>query len=828
MEGDRGSGDPLGRRWDPSKELEILRLWESEGVYSRKPLESGKVVIAIDTPPPYTSGKWHVGGAAHYAQIDMIARYFRMKGYSVLAPWYADRNGLPVEILVERQTGVNPHEAARTPEGRARFLEMCREKLDEVEKQLVRIWKRLGCSFEYRESGTDSPEYRRITQATFIEMWRRGLVYEAERPVYWCPRCMTALAEAEIEYSERSSELYYIPVRLSGGGEVVIATTRPELIGAMVALAYSPGDERYSGLRGRRALVPLYGYEVPILEHKEVRPDFGTGIEMVCSYGDSRDLRIIRDLGLSDRVRMLIDKSGRMNELAGPLKGLTVAEARERMVEILSGEGLILRVERLEGQRTPTCWRCGTVVEIVHSRELFLKQLEFADKIAEISGKMIFKPEFHRAKLLDWVRSLRIDWPISKTRYYATEVPLWRCRSCGSRLVPEPGRYYRPWIEEPPFEKCPHCGAGREMLEGDKRVFDTWFDSSISPLYVSGYMRDDELFKKAFGNILRPQGYEIIRTWLYYTILRIYLLLNAPAFRWVRISGMGLDEKGEAMHKSKGNVVDPEPLIEKYGADAFRYWAASAARLGYDYRYSEKQIKSGSLFITKIWNIARFVHSFPDPSEGYRLRALDKALLSRLSKVVGHADKAYSEELDVYEPVQAVYSFSWNVFADHYIEAVKARAYNREGRYSVGEQRGAWYTLHRTLETLLLILSPVMPFFTDYIWRITRRRSIHSEKFPEPPSEWGSWPEKPLELLVEINHAVWKYKKERGMRLSEPLKASLYVDREGVEEIAEEIADLHKIQKIVRGKPAASSEEISPGIWIVSEPGDPAFEGQRA
>ena len=800
-------------RWDHRREVELIERWEAEDLYRSETYGGDRGVIVIDTPPPYTSGKWHVGGAAHYAQIDMVARYLRMKGYKVIAPWYADRNGLPVEILVERQTGINPHEMAKTPEGRERFLAFCKERLDAVEVEIVRIWKRLGCSFEYWVNGTDSPEYRRITQATFIEMWRRGLIYEAERPVYWCPRCMTTLAEAELEYVERSSDLYYIRIELTNGTSVTIATTRPELLGAMVALAYNPEDPRYRGLEGARGKVPIYGYEVPVVAHKEVDPSFGTGIEMICSYGDSRDMRIIRELGLVDRVRIIVNRDGRLNDLAGDLRGLTIQEARQRIVEKLRSIGVLEKIERIEGRRIPTCWRCGTPVEIIHSRELFLKQLDYIDELIEISKKIEFKPEFHRQKLIDWIKSIRIDWPISKTRYYATEVPLWRCRACGAYLVPEPGKYYRPWKDPPPFDRCPECGAGREYLEGDKRVFDTWFDSSISPLYASGYMRDEKLFSQSFGNILRPQGYEIIRTWLYYSILRIYLLFGIPAFRWVRISGMGLDEKGEAMHKSKGNVIDPEPYIEKYGADSFRFWAAGSARLGYDYRFSENMIKTGALFVTKVWNIARFITRFPEPGYRYSLRPIDRALLARLTAVVKQADRSYSD-FDVYEPIHLIYDFTWNILADHYIEAVKARAYNDGNRYSVEEQRGAWYTLHRALDMILKALAPIMPFFTDYLWRSIKGRSIHLERFPEPPKEWESWDDEPLEALMRIDSAIWKYKKERGMRLSDRLEAIVYVDNPKAKSIEQEIVDLHRVRAVEIGKPGDGAEEIAPGIWV--------------
>jgi valyl-tRNA synthetase len=265
---------------------------------------------------------------------------------------------------------------------------------------------------------------------------------------------------------------------------------------------------------------------------------------------------------------------------------------------------------------------------------------------------------------------------------------------------------------------------------GETKVFDTWFDSSISVLYVTGYMRDKELFEKAFQLTIRPQGLDIIRTWLYYTLLRVYQLTGKPAFKWVRITGMGLDEKGEAMHKSKGNIIDPEPYIEKYGADAFRYWAAISAKLGYDYRFSEATIKTGLLFATKLWNIARFISNFPEP-EKYTLRPIDNATLALVNRLIITVDNAY-KELDVYVPINEIYQFTWNYFASHYLELVKNRAYNLSGKYSELEQRGAWYTLHYTLRRVLIVLSPIMPFITDAIYRELYGHSVHSEKYPEP------------------------------------------------------------------------------------------------
>ncbi len=800
------------KRWDIRREEELLKIWDEEQLYKFRFDPSDKrEIIAIDTPPPYPSGRWHVGGTAHYAQIDMIARYLRMKGYNVLVPFYADRNGLPVEVQVEKMYKIDAHEVPRE-----KFLELCRQFLDKMEKEIVEIWRRVGCGFDYWKNGTDSEEYRKLTQATFIELWKRGLIYEAERPVNWCPRCKTTLADAELEYKEEATKLYYIKFEVVETGEdIVIATTRPELLPACRLVIYNPEDSRYKHLEGKHAKVPLFGQVVPIRAHPYARPEFGTGILMVCSYGDQNDVRILRELGIKPVI--VVTRDGKLNENAGKYAGLRVREARKYIVEDLKREGLLVKEEEYVHE-IPVCWRCKTPVEIIHEREYFLKQLEFKEELKKVVQQMKFYPEEHRRKLLDWIDAVAADWPISRSRFYGTEIPLWRCKRCGAALVPEPGRYYRPWKEEPPFEKCPKCGAPKEELVGETKVFDTWFDSSISVLYVTGYMRDPELFKRAFGNTLRPQGVDIIRTWLYYSILRVYQLLGKPAFKWVRITGMGLDEKGEAMHKSKGNVIDPAPFIEKYGADAFRFWAAAAAKLGSDYRWNEQLVKTGSSFATKVWNIARFISSFPEPEEDEcKLMPLDLMILGVLNDVIAKVDAAYSN-FDVYEPANELFHFIWRTFADHYIEAVKPRAYNREGEFSEEEQKGAWFTLYTVLKASLKMLAPIMPFVTDYIWRKLYGKSIHTERFPEPNPKWDTEYKKLIDKFKEFNSKIWTYKKSRKIALNQPLNAIVYAPKE-LEPLARDLKAMHRIAELRFGEPSdeekAKGEHLGSGIYII-------------
>lgn len=804
------------KRWNIEWEKELYDEWIKEKLYEFVFKEDDpREIIAIDTPPPYASGKWHVGGAAHYAQIDMIARYFRMKGYNVLVPFYADRNGLPVEVQVEKTYGVNPHEISKTPEGREKFLEMCREFLDKAEEEIVGVWRRLGCSFNYWRNGTDSEEYRRITQSTFIELYKKGLIYEAERPVNWCPRCRTTLADAELEHKDVEGYLYYVKFRVKETGEdVVVATTRPEMLRACKALVYNPNDDRYKKLEGLHAINPLYGHEMIITSYPEVDPKFGTGLVMVCSYGDQTDVKMFRDLGLEPTI--IIGKDGRMLENTGSLAGLTVEEARIKAAELLEARGRLVKKERIK-HSVPVCWRCKTPIQIIHTREWFLKQLDYKEDMKKIAYKLSFHPEMHRRKLLDWIDSVSADWPISRDRYYATEVPVWRCKKCGAVLVPEPGKYYRPWKDEPPWDKCPRCGAPREYLVGEKKVFDTWFDSSISVLYVTGYLRNEKLFRKAFKYTLRPQGVDIIRTWLYYSLLRVYQLTSKPAFKWVRVTGMGLDEKGRAMHKSLGNVIDPDPILEKYGADAFRYWAAAAAKLGYDYRFSEQLVRTGLLFATKLWNIARFISMFPGPGEEeVSLRPIDRATIAYLKREIKEIDESY-RDLDVYEPANRIYQFTWNYFASHYIETVKPRAYNRDGKYSEAEQKAAWYTLHYVLKTIIRALAPIMPFVTDAIHRKLYGGSVHKARFPEPDNKWLSEDHSLAIHLQNINSAIWAYKKRNNIKFREPLPGKLLIP-EAASGIIDELKDLHHVESIetyTGEKPHTEAEDLGNGVYLI-------------
>ncbi len=725
------------KRWDLSKEKELFEKWQKEGFYGKP---AGEKVYVIDTPPPYPSGRWHIGGALHYSQIDMIARYWRMSRGGLWFPVGIDRNGLPIESRTEKDLRIKAHEVPRE-----KFLELCKQKLDEYEDNIRNVMALMGLSVDWSEPyRTDSPEYRALTQATFIELWKKGLIYEATKPNNWCPGCKTTLADAEVEYKVEKGKLYYIKFP-HDGGFITIATTRPELLGACQAVIYHPDDRRFAGKKGRVA-VPLYDREVPLLPRPEANPEFGTGAMMVCSYGDQEDVRLFRELKLPETI--IIDEDGRMNEKAGKYKGMTVREAREAIVRDLESGGFLEKAEELE-HNVPICWRSKDEIELIALPEFYLKQMDFVDEVRKVSRKMKFHPPWMRQLLDDWLSSVAQDWPISRRRFYGTPVPVFYCPDHGA-WVPEPGEYHESWREKRP---CPKCG---KPSPGDKRVLDTWMDSSVSALWVSGYSRDPSFFQRAFPVFLRPQGKDIVRTWLFYTLLRVYQLTREPAFEHVWVSGHVVDEHGKKMSKSLGNVIYPEPLVEKYGADAVRLQGAAEAKLGSDIRVSEEKVAGAAKFVQKLYNVARFISMFPEGDES-GLRPTDRWILSELSRVVERSVKGY-EDMDFFVPANEVRNFVWDLFAPHYIEMVKARAYEGDP--------GACCALHTCLKAVLRLIAPVMPFITDYIYLELYGESVHVQTIPEP----ASLEEHPTRAIVSFNEKVWSTKKSKGLSLKDPIK----------------------------------------------------------
>jgi valyl-tRNA synthetase len=418
-------------------------------------------------------------------------------------------------------------------------------------------------------------------------------------------------------------------------------------------------------------------------------------------------------------------------------------------------------------------------------REYYLKQVEFVPEMHKLAEKIQFHPKANRQILVDWLNSITIDWPISRRRYYATEIPIWYCMNCGEPHVPKPGKYYRPWLDPSPFKKCRVCGS--EEFSGENRTFDTWMDSSVSALFITRYGRDRRFFKRMYPTAIRPQGKDIVRTWLYYSLLRCYQITGREPWTHAWVSGYGVDEKGERMSKSRGNVIDPDPILEKYGGDAFRFWNASEATLGSDFRCSESRVAGAKKFLTKLWNVSRFISSFPQPRTA-KLMTSDRWILGELSALIERCRQGY-DEYNFFVPASETRDFLWENFASHYLEMVKPRTYGQG--FDKTAQQAAWYTLHEVLKTLLLLAAPIIPHITDAIWReLYGKKSIHNELFPTP--KWNKQLTKLTPNLVQFNRQIWKRKEERNLALRDSIKATI---PKNLKPFARDLMRMHYIAK---------------------------------
>ncbi|MEW6042821.1 MAG: valine--tRNA ligase [Thermoproteota archaeon] len=761
--------------WNPELEARILQQWQNIHLYDFVPQNKNFV---IDTPPPYPSGRpWHIGAAAHYSQIDMIARTARMAGHNVYFPIGIDRNGLPVELYTEKKHNIRMQETER-----AKFLELCKNSLDDLEAEMIQIMKSLGLSANFANYyRTDSEEYRILTQSTFIELWKKGIIYKATRPNNYDWVSGTTIADAEILYQDIQTKLVYMKFKIKDSDKtVIIASTRPELLCACQTVIVNPEDDRYKDFVGKKIIVPLINREVTIRTHHSAQMEFGSGAVMVCSYGDQNDVALFRELKLEEIVA--IGMNGLMTEAAGKYAGLKVKQARTQIIEDLQNAGLVEKIEEIT-HRTPVSERSKIPIEIIPMEEYYVKQTDAIEKIRESGKKIKFYPEMHRQILMNWLDSITIDWPISRRRFYGTEIPIWYCKNCSEPHVPEPGKYYRPWKDKAPFDKCSKCGHAEFV--GEERTFDTWMDSSVSPLFISKYKKDEEFFKKTYPSTLRPQAKDIVRTWLYYTILRCEQLTGKTPWSEAWIMGYGLDEKGMKMSKSKGNVVDPLPVIQKFGADTFRFWSASEINHGYDFRCSEQKIEATKKFLSKLWNVSRFISSYPVVQKT-KLTPTDEWILSELDNLIKECKKGYSE-YNFFVPAIAVREFTWNVFAAHYIEMVKARAYG-EG-FTEEEKNAAIYTLHKVLSTILLLLAPITPFITDFLWQTlysesTIHKQLHSE--PENLQDMSKYTKE----IMDFNSVVWNEKKSKGLSLKDSISIDI---PESLKPFEKDLVQMHRL-----------------------------------
>ena len=763
----------MENKWNVKIENKITDKWAKSEKFKFNP-NTKKKIYSIDTPPPYINAPIHIGQAVTYCFMDMFARYKRMKGFDVLFPLGLDRNGLPIEISAEKKYKVSAFDLPR-----AEFLKLCEKLLNETGFETKDTFAKLGISFTSYKKGnhigsvylTDSREYRTLTQSTFIELYKKGLIYEDMRVTNWDSILQTTIADSEIEYKDIKSWFNNIKWKIKETGEeIIIGTTRPELICTCAMVIFNAKDKRYKHLEGKTAISPLFKKEIPIKSNPLADPEKGTGIAMMCSAGDLSDIQFFREQNLKPVIAININ--GTMNEHAGFLKGLKVREARKKIIEKLKEKKLLVKQENII-HRTPISERSKVEIEFIEMPEFYLKQLDIKEKIRKISKKLNFYPETSRKILEDWIDAISIDWPISRRRFYATEIPLWY--SGNLIAVPLSGKYYQPWKQDVPkdaevYENEKKIGIIKDFpdkkWEGEIRVFDTWMDSSISELYILQYKKNNTFFNKAYPATLRPQGKEIVRTWLYYTLLRGYLETGKLCFQDAWINQHILDNKGKKMSKSIGNVIDPHYLLKEYGAEAIRIWAATEGDLSKtDLSCSEERIKAEVKTLTKILNVSKFIMQF-DKVQKTELTNIDKLLIDYLEDLTDFTDKAY-EKYDFYNPVSKLRYFLWEIFASHYLEMVKSRAYNKDNKFSKKQSNSAKYTLHYLLERFLVLIYPVIPQVTT---NIAEYKKINLFKTEFPKAKKGKSDLTLVGKIIEFNKKVWKNKKDKGISLRNEIK----------------------------------------------------------
>ena len=820
------------KRWtiDLEKRIQEAHYADKEAYdlrYGFNP-DSGRELFVIDTPPPYPSGTWHIGAVAQYSMIDVIARCQRLMGKEVYFPWGVDRNGINIEFTVERDTG-----RKMKSYDRAEFLKLCEVTIEEFTQAMRDTASRVGLSCDFaKEYLTDSPSYRAVTQAIFVDLFKRGDIVEDLRPNIYDPVEGTTIAEAEVERLQRMTRLVDVKWTTESGEEVVISTTRPELICACGIVVVHPGDERYQHLVGQQIHLPVEvagrSSSVEIRTHPSVKTEFGSGVLMICSFGDQNDVAVFRELGLDPF--QAIDLNGCLTEVAGPFSGLPVKEAREQVIEALEADGRIVSIEERE-QEVPVSERGKNPVEIILLKEWYIRQTNIQGRLAELADEINFIPPRNKQFLLDWMENISIDWPISRRRWYHTEIPIWYSEDETKVVVPPVGTYVQPWREGPPEGSIVLDRESREELGlyselsstlgevcGEEKVFDTWMDSSNSNLFVSGYLSDESTFARAFPTGIRPQGKEIVRTWLYYTLLKSALLFDKPGFENVWIDGLGMDPWGRKMSKSLGNGIDADSVLEcgaggrtgswkvkgpdktvqlkanKIGSECFRLWKACDAQVGDDFHINPEEIEAKYYgVLTKIFNVARFASQFEVPTDidstPPDLRAADQWILAEFCEVTSTVEKSFSE-IDIYSAAQALKNFGTGVFPSHWLELSKSRLYDDDAN-------AAW-TIHRIVRDLLTLFSPICPFFSHHLsTTLYGTSAVDVRDFPAIPvaalgqTDEGERLRGLTARILEFNADTWRAKNEAGLGRGKPIGGIIVPD-----ELAEFAADLTAMHKL--------------------------------
>ncbi|HEY0517545.1 MAG TPA: valine--tRNA ligase [Solirubrobacteraceae bacterium] len=850
-------------------------VWERDGTYRFDRSAPREQVYSIDTPPPTVSGSLHVGHVFSYTHTDAVARYQRMRGREVFYPMGWDDNGLPTERRVQNYYGVRcdpsvPYDpdfepaatsgggAAETrdakaepiPISRPNFVELCLRLTESDERTFEELWRRLGLSVDWAMTYTTiGPLAQRISQRSFLGLLARGEAYQLEAPTLWDVDFQTAVAQAELEDRERPGAMHKVRFAIDGEprrAEALIETTRPELIPACVALLAHPDDERHSALVGRQALTPLFGTSVPVLTHPLVEREKGTGLVMVCTFGDITDVTWWRELSLP--VRSVLALDGRLAEVPwgsegwesvdleraresyAELSGRTINQARRRVVELLQEAGDLVGEPEPVTRAVKFFEKGDRPVEIVTSRQWFLRTLEHREQLIAAGRELSWHPPYMRARYEDWVNGLTGDWCVSRQRFFGVPFPVWYPLDAeGEVLYSQPIGAREEQLPVDPSTDVPDGFAPEQRGEpggfvGDPDVMDTWATSSLTPQIVGHAGEDAELFGLVFPMDVRPQAHDIIRTWLFTTVLRSLLDEDRLPWRNVAISGWVLDPDRKKMSKSKGNVVTPMHLLEEHGADAVRYWAASG-RPGTDTAFDAQQMKVGRRLAVKLLNASKFALADLPPEGEALTHPLDRAMVRRLAAVVGEAGESF-EAYDYARALQRTEEFFW-WYCDFYLELVKGRRYSSDPAVAASVGRA----LRLSLSVFQRLFAPFLPYVSEEVWSWWQEGSVHRAAWPEP-SELSSEMQGEdaagesaraggealaLELAADVLREVRKAKSQAKRPMRAPVERVVVHDRPqrlaALELAADDLVEAGSIAVLER----AESEEFGVEVELAPE-----------
>lgn len=850
---DKPTLDGLEATWD--------EVWQRDGVYAFDRTADREQVFAIDTPPPTVSGSLHVGHVFSYTHTDLVARYQRMAGREVFYPMGWDDNGLPTERRVQNYYGVRcdpsvPYDpdfvppadagarakdAPQVPVSRRTFVELCHTLTATDEQAFEALFRRLGLSVDWTHTyATIDDRSRRAAQRAFLRQLARGEAYSAEAPTLWDVDFRTAVAQAELVDKELPGAYHQVAFTLvdplpGQDPRVVIETTRPELLPACVALVAHPDDERYQPLFGRTVRTPLFGAQVPVHAHPLADPDKGSGIAMICTFGDTTDVTWWRELDLP--VRSVVGRDGRFVadapqglDAAGvsayaELAGKNVKQAQRRVVELLEGSGDLLAAPRAITHPVKFFEKGDRPLEIVTSRQWYLRNggrdAALREALLERGREIAWHPPFMRSRYEDWVGGLTGDWLISRQRFFGVPFPVWypldehgEPRHDAPILPPESALPVDPASDTPPG----FTADQRDVPGGftaDPDVMDTWATSSLTPQIAGGWEEDDDLFARVFPFDLRPQGHDIIRTWLFSTVVRAHAEHGAAPWGHAALSGWILDPDRKKMSKSQGNVVVPVDLLERHGSDAVRYWAANG-RLGTDTAFDEGQMKVGRRLAVKLLNASKFVLGIPEVEPGPVTEPLDRALLARLAEVVEEATEAF-EAWDYTRALERTESFFWT-FCDDHIELVKARAYD-DGPGAASAQAA----LRLALDALLRLFAPFLPFATEEVWSWWRAGSVHREPWPVAADLLASGGQggdaQLLAVAGEVLSRVRKAKSDAKSSMKTPVSSLLVTDTaDRLARVQAAAADLSAASVAPDLQTVEVAEGEEPGVAVVLAP----------